>query len=59
MCLNALTGINRILTALRWAEENARRLCLNALTGINRILTSAQPLLKGEINNVSQCPYGH
>ncbi len=37
--LNALTGINRILTVpMRWQLDHDDP-CLNALTGINRILT--------------------
>ena len=39
MSLNALTGIDRILTRLMSEDLTATGLGLNALTGIDRILT--------------------
>ncbi len=37
--LNALTGIDRILTKYTQSPASGSRVCLNALTGIDRILT--------------------
>ena len=39
ICLNALTGINRILTGMTEAGNISFTYRRNALTGINRILT--------------------